>query len=112
MEQILEWAAVQAPWLVGSMGFITIVMKAIRDWVDKNNKLKPYWFWIALVLSMVGSVVAALVTGHFAWTTGSLTIMVAEFILIFGGEYITHTVLFKKIAPWLVPIVKAILKIS
>lgn len=113
MEQILEWAASVAPWLVGSMGVIIIIMKTLKSWIDGNDILKPYWFWIALVLSAVGSVVASIVTGHFAWTIDSLIVILGQFIMIFGGEYITHTVLFKKIEPKLIklwPIFLAILK--
>ena len=109
---ILEWAGSMAPWLVGAMGVITIVMKALKDWVDKQDKLKPYWFYIALALSVVGAVGTSLVTGHFAWTLGAWQIILAQFIMIFGGEYITHTVIFKKIWPWVLkalPIIKAIL---
>ena len=111
LEIVLEWAASIAPWLVGAMGAIAIVMQTLKAWVDKNNKLKPYWFYIALVLSIVMSVATSLIMGNFAWTWPAWQIILAQFLMIFGGEYVTHTAIFKKVWPivkkaW--PILKAI----
>ena len=111
LEIVLEWAASIAPWLVGAMAVITIVMKTLKDWVDKNDKLKPYWFYIALGLSIVASVVTSLVMGNFAWTWVAWQIILAQFLMIFGGEYVAHTAIFKKVWPWvqkLWPVIKAI----
>jgi hypothetical protein len=48
------------------VAFIPVVataMEALRSWIDKKKKLKPYWFYIAIALSLAGSAVFSFLTG-------------------------------------------------
>ncbi len=112
MEMILEWASALAPWMVGSVGLVNLVMGVIKKLVDANNKLKPYWFWIALGVSLIASIVITIIMGNFVLAWGTLILIFAQFSMIFGTQLVTDTVMFKKLKPWIVkawPFIKELL---
>lgn len=83
-----------------SIPVIAVMMEALRKWVDENDKLKPYWFYIAVALSLGGSAIFSFITG---WVWQDYLLQAA---VIYGGQHVTQQAWFKKV--W--PIIKEILK--
>jgi uncharacterized membrane protein YjjP (DUF1212 family) len=82
-----------------SIPAIALIMEALRSWVDKLDKLKPYWFWIAVGLSAGLSAVFSYLSG-WDWTQFFL-----QAAIIYGGEHVLQQAWFKKF--W--PVIKAII---
>ncbi len=72
---------------------IAVIMETLRVWIDKQNKLKPFWLYIAIGLSAIGSTIFMFIEG---W---NLQLFFIQGAVIYGGQQGLQQLWFKRIWP-------------
>jgi len=81
---------------IGMVLTISTLMHGMKDWWDKQDKLKPFWIYFAVVFSLAGGTIISAING-FDWTVqGDYMAWVAQVLLIYGGQHLFEQAWFKR----------------
>lgn len=75
---------------------ISTFMHGLKNWWDKQDKLNPYWWYFAVLFSLIGATIVSIING-FDWAAPSAYITwIAQVLVIYGGEHVVEQAWFKK----------------
>ena len=105
-----EFFALIPATILGMVLAISTLMHGLKKWWDKQDKLKPFWIYFAVVFSLAGGTIISAING-FDWSTeGSYFAWVAQVLLIYGGQHLFEQAWFKRWWPTIKQIVGLFLR--